>query len=167
MVCCGTADTSETKQQTQMKKYVITLSQVFPVTHKRAGEPTGFRENFRKTKLHTLRANLPYWEGIFKEIDAGTACLCVRQWSGRPYMSKQVELACLTREDGIGLQKLEFKQKSLLGGYKLQTIDGKPWSRQIIAENDGLSLEDWKEWFRNYDKTKPMAVIHFTPFRYR
>ena len=149
-----------------MKKYVITLSQVFPVTHRRAGEPTGFRENFRKTKLHTIRANYPLWEARFKEIAEGKACLCVRQWSGKPYCSKQVELACLTREDGIGLQKLEFKQKSLLGDYKLQTIDGKAWSREIIASNDGLSLEDWKIWFLDYDKTKPMAVIQFTSFRY-
>lgn len=34
------------------------------------------------------------------------------------------------------------------------------------AANDGLSLSDWREWFKGYDLTKPMAIIHFTPFRY-
>lgn len=36
----------------------------------------------------------------------------------------------------------------------------------ILARNDGLTLEDWREWFRGYDLSKPMAVIHFTKFRY-
>lgn len=143
-----------------MKKYVITLSQVFPVTHRRAGEPTGFRENFRKTKLHTIRANYPLWEARFKEIAEGKACLCVRQWSGKPYCSKQVELACLTREDGIGLQCLESWEG------RNPKIDGKYVFRERVAWKDGLSVEDWLEWFRKYDKTKPMAVIQFTSFRY-
>ena len=150
-----------------MKKYVVTLSRFFPATHKRAGEPTGFSESFCKTKLHTIRANYPLWEGRFKEIAKGTACLCVRQWSGKPYCSKQVELACLTKEDGIGLQKLEFIPDGQKGEYFMPGINEHPWPRQIIADNDGLSLEDWREWFRKYDKTKPMAIIHFTPFRYR
>ncbi len=35
-----------------------------------------------------------------------------------------------------------------------------------LARNDGLSLEDWEAWFKDYDLSKPMAIIHFTPFRY-
>ena len=36
-----------------------------------------------------------------------------------------------------------------------------------LAANDGLSLADWKEWFKNYDLTQPLAVIQFTPFKYQ
>ena len=35
-----------------------------------------------------------------------------------------------------------------------------------LAINDGLTLEDFKEWFKPYDLTEVMAVIHFTNFRY-
>ena len=35
-----------------------------------------------------------------------------------------------------------------------------------LAANDGLSTNDWLDWFKNYDLTKPMAIIHFTKFRY-
>jgi hypothetical protein len=35
-----------------------------------------------------------------------------------------------------------------------------------LAKNDGLSENDFCEWFRKYDLSKPMAIIHFTNFRY-
>ena len=91
-----------------MKTYILMLSKSFPAQHPRKGEPTGFREAFRKTKLHTLRANYALWAKRFEEIAAGKACLSVRQWTGAPYRSKQKELARLTREDGIGIQRLSL-----------------------------------------------------------
>lgn len=157
-----------------MKTYVITLSQVFPATHFKAGEPTGFKDAFLEGqkllfygKRHTIRANYELWEKRFKEIDEGKACLAIRQWSGKPYRSKQVELARLTKENGIGIQKLCFLEDR--GGNRsliLFTIDGNAHMRRFLAKNDGLSLEDWEEWFKNYDLSKPFAVIHFTSFRY-
>lgn len=154
----------------KQKTYVITLSQVFPVTHIRKGEPTGFKDKFLAAikqvegewlKLHTIRANYELWKKRFDEIAAGNACLAIRQWTGRPYKSKQVELARLTREDGIGLQELRFDKSRLL-----PNVNYKPVGVGRLANNDGLSLEDWKEWFKNYDITKPLAIIHFTSFRY-
>lgn len=35
-----------------------------------------------------------------------------------------------------------------------------------LAKNDGLSLEDFKAWFKNYDLSEPLAIIQFTKFRY-
>lgn len=148
-----------------MKKYVITLSRVFPATHCRKGEPTGFCENFRKTKLHTIRANYALWEARFKEIAEGRACLCVRQWTGKPYCSRQEEIACLTREDGIGLQRMDVV------GTHIPThpifVDEASVSADTLAANDGLSRGDWNNWFSNYKTTEPLAVIHFTSYRYR
>ena len=99
-----------------MKTYVITLSKTFPATHKRHGEPTYFRDKFSypdskgmvSKKLHTIRANYDLWAKRFQKIAAGEACLSVRQWTGAPYRSKQEELARLTREDGIGIQRLDI-----------------------------------------------------------
>lgn len=50
--------------------------------------------------------------------------------------------------------------------YNLFDVDGKYPSIEELAFNDGLNLDDWKAWFQDYDFTKPMAVIHFTKFRY-
>lgn len=158
------------------KKYVITLSQVFPVTHIRKGEPTGFKDKFlaaigktegKWLKVHTIRANYDLWKERFDEIEAGRACLCIRQWTGKPYCSKQVELAVLTKEDGIGIQKLEtVKEKYQSRAILLCYIDGKQQIPDTLAKNDGLSFQDWNNWFWRYDLTKPLAVIQFTKFRY-
>lgn len=167
-----------------MKTYVITLSKVFPATHPRAGQPTGFFDKFmagqaysRKgwlvsPKLHTIRANYDLWKKRFEQIAAGEACLSVRQWSGAPYRSKQVEIARLTNEDGIGIQKLRIKpfQQHLNSEVYLQPFiyddTTHPVNMERLANNDGLSLEDWRQWFKDYDLSKPLAIIHFTKFRY-
>jgi len=155
-----------------MKKYVITLSQVFPVTHIRNGEPTGFKDKFLAAigrsdgdwlKLHTIRANYELWKKRFDEINAGRACLCIRQWTGKPYCSKQVEIAVLTKEDGIGLQRMTVAGCAIIHPIYVEICSV---SADVLAHNDGLTLGDWRNWFSRYDLTGPLAVIHFTKFRY-
>ena len=175
-----------------MKTYVITLSTNFPSTHPRKGDPTYFKEQlfnaiFRDRgydipgaypqhghKIHTIRANYSLWAKRFEQIEKGEACLSIRQWSGKPYASKQVEIARLTKKDGIGLQELTFYKECRLSParYTLENfeIDGK-WhegNTRMLAENDGLTLDDWEAWFGNpkYELSEPMAIIHFTKFRY-
>lgn len=176
-------------KEKKMKTYAITLSRVFPVTHRRKGEPTLFEEKFRngqsvanagiqwktlhelpRTKYHTIRANYPLWRKRFDQIEKGEAYISLRQWTGEPYKSKQIEIARLTKDDGIGIQKMEFL--AFQEGY---SKDAGIWiaghvipmhEREQIARNDGLTLQDWDDWFADYDKTEPLAIIHFTKFRY-
>ena len=175
------------------KTYVLTLSEAFPKTHNKAGTPTGFKVKFTLgqgcpdcdkpqdlsgvnisdcngcvnacslPKLHTIRANYPLWEKRIKEVQDGKAFLSIRQWTGRPYWSKQIEIARLTTANGVGIQKLCFLGDNFNGGY---IRNGVYPSDKILAKNDGLSLADWEEWFRGYDLSKPLAIIHFTKFRY-
>ena len=35
-----------------------------------------------------------------------------------------------------------------------------------LSKNDGVSFIDWLEWFKGYNFNRPLAIIHFTPFRY-
>lgn len=151
-----------------MKKYIITLSKFFLKQHIRAGEETGFKESFLKgKKVHTIRANYNLWEARIKEVQEGKAVLSIRQWSGLPYRSKQDEITELSKEDGVGIQKLTFNKDSN-GEFFLEDfdIDGKYIDFDKLAANDGLLTEDWYRWFKKYDLSKPMAVIHFTSFRY-
>ena len=164
-----------------MKTYVITLSRHFLANHKRAGEETHFKEKFllgqgltdydapSMAKIHTIRANYPLWEKRIKEVQEGRAVLSIRQWTGKPYRSKQVEIAMLTAKNGVGVQKARIMPEAnfliaIDENYDkyLCTAD----EIEKIAQNDGLSIEDWKEWFRGYDLSKPKAIIHFTKFRY-
>lgn len=159
-----------------MKTYVLTLSKTFPATHPRHGEPTEFLEKFLNgqtgtfgvQKLHTIRANYQLWEKRVKEVQNGKAVLSVRQWSGRPYASKQVTVATLTAADGVGIQPLEiidYRKGHLYsiwekGKYPYNVDPGK------LALNDGLTPKDWLAWFKDYDCSQPLAIIHFTSFRY-
>ena len=175
-----------------MKTFVLTVSRTFPKTHKRAGEETFFVEkifsgqaetnpefkieksfvdyDFQEyynaiPKLHTCRSNYELWAKRVKEIQEGKAILSIRYWSGKPYNSKQVEICQLDKNSGIGVQILFFDEckinKPLIADSSKTFI-----LPSLIAKNDGLSLEDFKEWFRKYDLSKPMAIIHFTNFRY-
>ncbi len=152
------------------------LSKYFPATHPKAGKPTFFREkmsgallpdgtNWRK--LHTIRANWKLWSDRIYQVRTGNAELSIRQWSGKPYRSKTIEIMRLGQNDGVGVQMLRFdKDRDGMVSYKLFNVDGKYPSIEELAFNDGLNLDDWKAWFQDYDFTKPMAVIHFTKFRY-
>lgn len=46
-------------------------------------------------------------------------------------------------------------------------IDGKFFDNYtLLANNDGLSHEDWLAWFAKEDKSQAFAIIQFTSFRY-
>lgn len=162
------------------------LSEFFPSGHPKAGKPTYFTDKIARAgvslldgtmhqqfsaptyKYHTIRGNYNYWEKCFKEIYAGNACLSLRQWAGIPYRSKHIELARLTMEDGIGIQKLTFKDCFWHADRLCSPIiDGVPIDDYTqLAANDGLGAGDWMAWFLNYKLDSPMAIIQFTKYRY-
>lgn len=168
-----------------MKTYVLTVSKTFPVTHKQKGQPTYFPEKILKLlcpfnvqlceefgidlipKIHTIRANYDLWSKRIKEVQEGNAILSIRYWSGKPYNSKQVEICQLDKDSGVGVQKISFGFAGMPFGNFSLFIDGDTYPTVImVARNDGLSLEDFKAWFKGYDLSKAMAIIHFTKFRY-
>ena len=178
----------------KQRTYYLTLSQTFPATHPRKGEPTGFVDKIqealnyvkyhgiegmqptKRAKLHTLRGNYNRWYKIFEQIYAGEACLSLRVWSGKPYRSKMIEIARLTKDDGIGLQRLQFlpgpegtmSDFRLSIDWRLRNHDEALELAHAIAKNDGLSFADWKDWMfgNGQDFRTPLAIIHFTNFRY-
>jgi|688.fasta_scaffold523709_2 hypothetical protein len=166
-----------------MKTYVLTVSRTFPTTHARAGEPTHFLEkiisaiggyenqlgkatgaNKISPKIHTIRANYNLWKKRMDDVQAGKAVISLRYWSEKPYNSKQIEFARLDKDSGCGVQEIYFKYECVL--YPRVSIDKPVLNLELLAQNDGLSKEDFKEWFKSYDLSKPMAIIHFTKFRY-
>lgn len=170
-----------------MKTYVITISKTFPKGHIIEGHQTGFKAKilrglgcpdkpdclcdigcFRQhldSKIHTIRANFPLWEKRIAEVQCGKACLDIRQWSGQPYRSKQEKIIRLTAADGVGIQRLKLDAAP----YAVRIDDRIIFDVDILSQlayNDGLSLDYWQSWFKDYDKNLPLAIIHFTKFRY-
>lgn len=158
-----------------MKTYVLMISSKFSKTHPRAGGPTYFKEKIITAvrgykndggnflKLHTIRGNYDLWAKRFEKINKGEACLSIREWTDKPYRSKQKEIINLTREDGIGLQSLRMTPL----GWFINDCDS-DFTSEDFAKNDGLTLKEFSYWFRDQISIdmEPMAVIHFTKHRY-
>lgn len=166
----------------KQKTYVLIVSGAFPAYHTKAGQPTGFEEKILSAleaeegvlpegvKIHTIRSNYELWSDRIAEVRAGFAVLSIRKWSGKPYRSKQVEIARITKDNNPGVQRAFIKYSDLTGYEAL--IDG--WElfganeREQLAKNDGLTGDDFSEWFFKRGKIDEFSgvVIHFTNFRY-
>lgn len=175
-----------------MKTYVIMLSQTFPANHPRRGEETKFKQQIINAifvnqgwnkiaaypelgdKRHTIRANYDLWKKRIDEVQRGEACLSLRQWEGKPYRSKQIEFARLTNQDGVGIQQVNINLDCYDAHKSVDWFIPNPkkvnefywFNGTAIAYNDGLLIQDWVNWFKDYDLSKPLAIIHFTKFRY-
>ena len=161
----------------KIKTYVITLSMVFPESHTKAGRNTFFKEaitngiegdhekyEYQHFKIHTVRNNYELWKKRIDEVNAGKAIISIRQWTGKPYRSKQTEIRQLNK---AGIQKI----RSMDDNFAYSVSDKGnvlPIPLDLLSINDGLELSDFKEWFKGSEPTpgNPMAIIHFTDFRY-
>lgn len=154
-----------------MKTYVLIVSTHFPKGHINEGKETYFVDRIHYGsilgftapgyKKHTIRRNYELWKKRFEQIDKGKARLSVRIWTGKPYRSKQKEVYSFSKSDGIGVQKLE---KDF--GWFIDDRDSDVTNVELSA-NDGLTTKEFIDWFRDVKRNEPLAIIHFTPFRYQ
>lgn len=169
-----------------MKKISLKVSKMFPCTHPRKGEPTMFKEKILSgEKIHTLRGNYDYWKEKVDQVNSGSHFLCIEQWSKVPYNSKLDPSFFRFPENGqIGIQMIKMVDHGNFVFMEIYDPDGTPkvqndcidfpdckhdWDLpNKLSANDGLSIVDFYNWFRKgkYDLSKPMAIIHFTGFRY-
>lgn len=183
--------------------YRLGVSRQFPATHPRKGQRTQFvckilhaindngsglydkcqnecgsscGRRMLIEKLHTIRANYELWAKRFEKINKGEAVLELYYWSGKPYNSKQVVFATLTKDDGIGIQKILLGYD---GGFVIArptkysnevTFPVEQMPTETLAKNDGLSQDDFMSWFAPIIphplSARIMVIIHFTSFRY-
>lgn len=199
------------QRKSKLKKYVIILSKTFPKGYGQAGQRTLFREKTQvalgcpqcdekqdlsgenithcnscmyatmQPKLHTIRGNYTLWKKRIEEVNRGEACISLREWSGKPYRSQQREIAVLTADNGVGLQRLVISRSEWIDKDKhfcyWAKIDGKEINIDEIAKNDGFSdVGDCVTWFdsdmesqipdKDGWKHLELAIIHFTSYRY-
>ena len=142
-----------------MKTHVITVAKRFPTTHPKSGVLTKFDESItNRTKIHTIRKNVPFWASRIQDVQDGKAVLSIREWKAKPYSSKQNHLFQRTASDGVGFE-LAYKTPEGI------VVNGKYYTKKV-ARNDGLSMNDFVDWFEEVDFYEPLIIIHFTEFRY-
>lgn len=153
-------DFAKNSFQPKKKTFILRVSKTFMANHPKAGEKTYFKELILTgSKIHTIRGNYQYWKKIIDQVNKGKAIISLRQWTGKPFRSKQEEFKQLSHKDGVGIQKI-----SKMSNYI--EIDKRPKHCFLgtLAKNDGLGLYDFLEWFRV--KKFKGCIIHFTKFRY-
>jgi hypothetical protein len=151
---------------------VITFSTKFPATHPRKGEPTYFVEKIVKglheQGLRSFDVNCDFDEPMYyiangkhHTIRAGERWkvgdwFSPRVWSGKPYASKQIEFA-----PPIQIKRV-WKFEMNLISRPFYKVDGEGLNNEMVdllAENDGLTYEDFRSWF-----TCGRPIIHSSFF---
>lgn len=151
------------------KTIVLMLAKAFPRKHRSAGKPTDFQRNLDcGKKIHTIRSGYELWKHNIEKIESGKFFLSLRQWSDKPYRSPQVEIRELNKSQ-VGYERITMQYNPETGCIKA-VVGGKqyPDIRQI-AENDGMSLDDFTDWFFGQGTGRTLfqgVIIHFTKFRY-
>lgn len=143
-----------------MKTYVLIVSTSFPKSHPKVGTSTFFLKSIKEgKKIHTIRKNYDLWEKRIQEVQNGTAILSIRYWTGLPYKSPQQEFTQITKEDMPGVEKVYHTPHGwyLNNNHQLDT-----WA---LANNDGLKEYHFESWFKD-PSSEPLAIIHFSSFRY-
>lgn len=123
-------------------------------------------------KRHTIRSNYDLWKKRADKINAGEAVLSLRQWSGKPYASKQIEFMQL---ENINVQPVKIYDCRLkVDRGKNKNLYATTGDRHIIfndlVKNDGLNFRDFCDWFR-IDHGKYLfqfegCIINFTDHKY-
>ena len=179
-------------KQSKITHYKISITQRFLAGHRRAGEPTNFKDQimldraFGNGKIHTIRQNYPLWVKRINKVHEGKAVIDLCEWKlpgGRFTPGNElIPFATLDKDSGCGVQELQWKKMvqvakdrafvwlnkvSRSAEVYTPIVDNKAnLTILTIANNDGLTSNDFKSWFKSYDLTQPMAIIHFTAFRY-
>lgn len=142
-------------------KVILKIAKNFLAYHPQKGKPTNFEMKIKaKDKIHTIRPNYEAWKKKIDKVKNGESELIVEQWSGLPYRSSPELLFKYDDKDDIDVSKLTYEE-----GKGLIVNDTIPITMEELAENDGLSFEDFKDWFKVFP-VEPMAIIHLTQFRY-
>lgn len=149
-----------------MKTYPLIISEWFPQSHPRAGEPTRFFLAVHSgKKKHTIRNNPEWWQPRIEKVAAGEALLSLRQWSGIPYRSKQRKVWNVAKYHCPGIEYI--KRSHTIGEFIISDGTGfSAFPAREIAKNDGLEVEDFLDWFQDWPVGEWKVIIHFSIFRY-
>jgi len=156
----------KTKKIKPLKIYVITMMVKFPTQAPYIAKTTGFKKKILSgEKKHTIRQNYEFWKKRIDEVNAGKAILSVRQWSGKPYNSKQTEIKKF-KQGEVGYQRI-----TATGGADdigINTGDGfymLSYKRILtVAKNDGVPINLFRKFFSG--GVLDGVIIHFTKLRY-
>ena len=153
------------------KKITLSISRVFPLKTSRRGELTGFDEKIiNGTKKHIIRRNLDIWKLNEERMKSGNYYISICQWAGKPYSSQHVEVARLNIPITVQPATISYHADTDSVSAKIDDKEFFDADCFSIAQNEGLSISEFKEWFfgqnPSADKTFHGGIVHFTNLKY-
>lgn len=145
------------------------FSRLFPTTHSRRGEQTKFIEKVMLgEKIHTIRRQYDRWKHVAEKC-AGKPCeISLCQWRATPRRSNHVQVGLIEAQPGV--QRLRMKYNPDSDSITAIVDDNKTVNPETLAENEGLTIDEFKEWFfgrnRNMSQEFKGCILHLTQFRY-
>lgn len=144
------------------KPVILDLERYFPDWHGRVGQATHFGSKIfsvSNPKIHALRTDSQRWLGLLD---------CDKKRVGTPLRivyytlrEMQTSLILITQVKKMGLQRVVIPDPA----DEFMLVDGNRVAVADFARNEGLSPEDFRDWYRRYAADQAI-VIHFTDFRY-
>lgn len=146
------------------------MAKTYPSTHPKRKLPTGFETLLKSgRKIHTIRGNVDKWILVKEKLQMSKYYLSLRQWTGLPYRSVQHEILYTELRS---IQTISMTYFPAFDDLCIK-IDGNlfPLSRyRELANNDGMSLTDFKHYFFQEDGENCQifngAILHFTDLIY-
>lgn len=147
---------------------ILTFSTRFSAKHPRKGDATFFMEKILCGLGITMQTIPPHLTPIINDFQMLCApeenkyhtirggnrwkagdMVSLRVWSDKPYRSKQIEFA------QVEIKRVQWFDIKMLDGALTWFIDDKPRAlfdagscdAEVLAKNDGLSVEDFVAWF--------------------
>lgn len=143
----------------------IPFMQYYAAASGYAGLPTLFEDKIvTGLKIHTIRKSYQYWA---TRIDNAQKCpesiYKLSLWSDRPYVSKQYQAQTGLAQD-LWYLPINFKKLN----DEILVIDEQEFPLDIVAKNDGLSADIFRDWFKSFvaDDT-PSIMIGWTVNPYK
>lgn len=171
----------------KLTRYKIPVSPRFLSNHPRRGQQTLFIQKIQlglnilvelqgdavidlDPKIHTIRKNFKLWHRRMHKVSIGKAVIDLCYWKlpgGRfTPCNELITFATLDKDSECGVQKIIFKKDLICTSIETSYAKNLIVPVDTITNNDGLSPKDFRAWFKGYDLSEPMAIIHFTKFRY-
>jgi hypothetical protein len=140
---------------------------LFPTAHSRGGEQTHFIENVMAgDKIHMIRRFYDRWKVLSEKTSRRPYSIDLCQYTDRqrPRFHRIASI-----DAPLAVQRIRMLYSEQTGDVRV-FVDGKEIPIEQIAQNDGLTVDDFKEWFfsghRAGNSDYDGCIIHFTDFRY-
>ncbi|MEM8506213.1 MAG: hypothetical protein AAF717_00225 [Bacteroidota bacterium] len=125
-----------------------------------AGAPTHFEDKIvNGQKIHTIRKSYEYWASRIDNAQKSAESIYkLSLWGDKPYVSKQYQ-AKTGHAHNLWYATINFKKMN----DQILVIDGSEYPLDLVARNDGLPDEVFRDWFKSFvDDEKPSIIIGWT-----